>query len=691
MSPDRDPAPATPTAPPPPTVPGRARAVVRGVSPAEDGGRTALKRVVGEPLTIEADVFADGHDQLSVRLCWRVGGGTHRADGRPWCRRPMDFLGNDRWAATVVPEQVGSLEVAVSAAVDPWASWRHGLAAKRRAGTDRPVDLLVGAALLEAAAARLDSADRRRAARAARRLRDDAADVEATGGAGPDPSPEPPWLVALDQAMADAVDPATVTLTPVATVWVDRALAGAAAWYELFPRSASPDPDRAGTLADVVDRLPYVAGLGFDILYLPPIHPIGRTHRKGRNGAPAAAAGDPGSPWAIGAAEGGHRAVHPELGTVDDLRRLVAEARGYGLEVALDLAFQCSPDHPWVEEHPQWFRHLPDGTIAYAENPPKRYEDIYPLDFDSADWPNLWAALADVVRYWIEQGITVFRVDNPHTKSLRFWEWLMADVRRDRPDVLFLSEAFTRPRLLEQLAKVGFTQSYTYFTWRVAKWEIEEYLRELTATAAVEYLRPNFWPNTPDILPAHLQEGGRPAFVARLVLAAMGSACYGIYGPAFELQEHVPRNPGSEEYLDSEKYEVRHWDWDRPDSLAPLVTQVNAIRRAHPALRQNRNLLVRPTDNDQLVAFVKWSDGPEGTAGRDVIMTVVNLDPRNPQSGWVDVDPGALGLPGDEPYVAHDLLTDTRFEWRGRWSYVALDPGQLPAHVLHLHTPGPRP
>lgn len=732
------------------------RTVVSGVTPSVDGGSTVLKRVVGDELVVEADVVADGHDQLSVQLRWR-----HDLD-RQWRTTPMAPIGNDRYAGRLTLDRLGRHHVAIWSAVDPWATWRHGLAAKRQAGVGAPVDLLVGASILDDAVARLPKEARPAVADAAAHLRaaadrqdghggDDHAGARGAGGGAragdrqapqapdagaagaPDPGAPDPGaadagapgagaagagapddeqdggpslgLAALDPVLAAWPDAATVFVHPAATVWVDRPLAGASAWYELFPRSASPVERRPGTLSDVIDRLPYVAGLGFDVVYLPPIHPIGRTHRKGRNGARHAATGDPGSPWAIGAAEGGHCAVDPALGTLQDLRRLVTAARGHGLEVALDLAFQCSPDHPWVAEHPEWFRRLPDGTVAYAENPPKTYEDIYPFDFDSPDWPALWSALADVVRHWVDQGITVFRVDNPHTKPLRFWEWMIDAIHHEHPEVLFLAEAFTRPRLLEHLAKVGFSQSYTYFTWRVAKWEIEQYLTEVSTTDVAEYLRPNFWPNTPDILPVHLQEGGRAAFVARLVLAATGGASYGIYGPVFELQEHLPRAPGTEEYLDSEKYEVRHWDLDRPGSLAGVVTLVNSIRRAHRALRQQRCLAIVPTDNDHLVAFAKWA-GPAGAsagtdldvpggedspAGTDVIMTVVNLDPRHTQSGWVDIDLERLGLAADEPFVAHDLLSDTRFEWRDRSNYVSLDPASWPAHILHLHRLGPQP
>ncbi|HZU80920.1 MAG TPA: alpha-amylase family glycosyl hydrolase, partial [Acidimicrobiales bacterium] len=413
------------------------------------------------------------------------------------------------------------------------------------------------------------------------------------------------------------------------------------------------------------------------VLYLPPVHPIGRVNRKGRDGAPHADPGDPGSPWAIGAEEGGHRAVHPQLGTLDDLKRLVGRAEELGMEVALDFAVQCAPDHPWVKEHPEWFRWLPDGTIRFAENPPKRYEDIYPVDFDSASWPELWEELLETVRFWVRAGVRIFRVDNPHTKPLRMWEWLIDRVKAEEPNVLFLSEAFTRPALMYRLAKIGFSQSYTYFAWRNAKWELEQYLTEIHQSEVAEFFRPNLWPNTPDILTEQLQRGGRPAFMARLVLAATGAASYGIYGPPFELQEHVARHEGSEEYLHSEKYEVRHWDLGARHSLAGFVTRVNEIRRSNPALQYDRNLRLHGIENDALIAYSR-------TWGTSRILVIVNLDPYYRQSGWTSLDLDVLGLGWDVPFVVHDLLTDARYTWQGNRNFVQLDPASVPAHVLRV-------
>ncbi len=715
-------------------VDGRVRPVVVAIHP--DAGRTASwpvdrTRVVGEPVQVVADVVVDGHDHLRCWLRWR------RAGDGPWGQAPMVPVGNDRYEASVCFDELGRYELSVRAAVDRIESWAHAFRAIRQAGQPWDVEALAGADLLADAAARCEGPDATTLRDGAERLRraaerpergaesgDLAPGLDVDPGPGLDVDPGPGLdLDTLVTVAARHPDLRDATEVSAGTVWVDRPLAGASAWYELFPRSASPDPTRAGRLADVTARLPGLAALGFDIVYLPPIHPIGRQHRKGRNGAVLARPDDPGSPWAIGGPEGGHDAIHPDLGDLDDLAGLVEQARGLGMEVALDLALQCSPDHPWVTEHPAWFRHRPDGTIACAENPPKRYEDVYPLDFETADWRALWLALADVVDTWIDRGITVFRVDNPHTKPVRFWRWLIERVHQRHPEVLFLAEAFTRPRMMELLAAVGFSQSYTYFTWREQKWEIEQYLAELATPPVSEWFRPCFWPNTPDILPRHLHGGQRSTFVARLVLAATASACYGVYGPAYELMVHEPREPGSEEYRDSEKYEVRHWDLDRPDSLAPVYGRLNAIRRRHPALRQSRGLRLQRVDNDQLVAFVRTAPQPpadpgdhgpvspwptagpaaDGSGGRpapwapgsepvgDAVLVVVNLDPVFRQTGWVELDLDAVGIPDDVAYEAHDLLTDQRFRWQGPRNFVALDPADWPAHVLHLHpVPGDR-
>ncbi|HEX7043387.1 MAG TPA: alpha-1,4-glucan--maltose-1-phosphate maltosyltransferase [Burkholderiales bacterium] len=644
---------------------GRRRVVIEDVVPCVDGGRFAVKRTVGEEVVVECTAFADGHDLIDCRL-------RYRKDGNAlWSEVPMGPLGNDRWRGRFVVEELGRYAYTVTAWVDHFLSWRRDLGKWIEAGQDLAVAFQTGARLVEEAAARAQGADAARLGAIARVLRggsDEGARRAAALGEE---------LQALMQRYPDRRF--ATTHAPELAVVVDRERARFSAWYEFFPRSCTDDPARHGRFADCEARLDAAAEMGFDVVYLPPIHPIGRTHRKGRNNAETAAAGDVGSPWAIGAAEGGHRAVHPELGTLEDFRRFVAAATRRGLEVALDLAFQCSPDHPYVREHPEWFLKRPDGSIQYAENPPKKYQDIYPLHFETDAWQALWDELTDVVFFWIEQGVRIFRVDNPHTKPFAFWEYLIGRVKARHPDVIFLSEAFTRPAVMYRLAKLGFTQSYTYFTWRNTKWELMQYFSELTQTRVREYFRPNLWPNTPDILNEYLQVGGRPAFVARLVLAATLGAAYGIYGPAFELCEARAREPGSEEYLDSEKYQIRVWPVDRPDSLRELIARVNRIRRENPALHHDRSLRFHGVDNDMLICYSKTSAAADNT-----IVCVVNLDPHHVQSGWVHLPLSEFGLDPHQPYQAHDLLSDARYLWSGERNYVELNPHVIPAHIFRL-------
>jgi starch synthase (maltosyl-transferring) len=472
-------------------------------------------------------------------------------------------------------------------------------------------------------------------------------------------------------------DRSRATMTGAFQVWVDRERARFGAWYEMFPRSAGQTPDRSGTFRDAAAHLPYVADLGFDVVYLPPVHPIGTSFRKGRNNRLEASPADPGSPWAIGSAEGGHTAIEPGLGTMDDFQAFCREAERLGLEVALDLAWQCSPDHPWVGEHPEWFRHRADGTIKYAENPPKKYQDIYPLDFECEDWRALWHELLRVTLFWVDRGVRIFRVDNPHTKTFGFWEWMIAEVHARDPHVIFLSESFTRPKLMRRLAKEGFTQSYTYFTWRNKKDEIAEYFTELTGTDVREYLRPNLFANTPDILHAYLQEGGRPAFEARLILAATLGASYGIYS-GFELCENRAV-PGTEEYLDSEKYQFRRWDWNRPGHIKELIACVNEIRHQNRALQFDWTLRFHATDNPEIIAYSKSS--PDRS---NLVLVVVNLDPHRMQHGRVQVPLGAIGAAPNDSYTAHDLVDDRQYQWRGEWNYVRFDPGVRQGHILKL-------
>ncbi|HXX85252.1 MAG TPA: alpha-1,4-glucan--maltose-1-phosphate maltosyltransferase [Casimicrobiaceae bacterium] len=643
---------------------GRVRVVIEAVRSAVDSGRFPVKRVVGDKVCVEADCFADGHDQLVCLLLYR------REDETAWRSSPMRALGNDRWRGAFTVDSLGSYRYTVTAWVDQFLSWRHDFE-RRIDAEDLRVAAIVGASLVEAAAGRAQGPDREKLTDWARRLRSEQ-------------DPATLRAIALDKSL-DRLARRFPDRSLAAThqvelrVTVDRALARCGAWYELFPRSCSATPGAYGTLADCAARLPYIAAMGFDVVYLPPIHPVGRARRKGRNNTLGAAPNDPGSPWAIGAAEGGHTAIHPQLGTLEDLRHFLAQAKEHGLEVALDIALQCAPDHPWVASHPQWFRHRPDGSVQYAENPPKKYQDIYPLNFETDDWQALWRELAGVFTFWIGQGVRIFRVDNPHTKPFAFWEWVIGEIKREHPDVILLSEAFTRPKVMHRLAKVGFTQSYTYFAWRNTKRELTDYFTELANGSGREYFRPNCWPNTPDILTEYLQFGGRPAFMARLVLAATLSASYGIYGPAFELMEHEPREPGSEEYLNSEKYEIRRWELDRADSLAPYVARVNRARRENPALQQDWSLVFFPVDNEQIICYAKTTDEPD-----NAVVVVVNLDPAHVQSGWIEVDLEALDIDADRSYQMHDLITGARHLWSGARNFVALDPSRSPAHIFRV-------
>jgi starch synthase (maltosyl-transferring) len=653
------------------------RIVIEDVMPQVAAGRFPVKRVVGEPVDVRATVYADGHDVLHTVL-------SHRPpDARRWVDVPMAATnpGLDLWEARFVPLVEGVHRFRVVAWIDGFGSWRQATLRKLEAGVDITSDLLAGAALLEEAGERAPARQQLAYREAAARLRaGDTIDLTDPGG---DDRPSGGMLYRRVLRLSEA----TVGETVEVLVEWERALFSA--WYELFPRSWSTDPQRRphGTLRDVTARLGYVAELGFDVLYLAPIHPIGTSFRKGRNNTETCGPDDPGSPWAIGGPAGGHTAIHPELGTIDDFRELVEVAAGNGIDVALDLAFQCSPDHPWVTEHPEWFRHRPDGTIQYAENPPKKYQDIYPLDFETAAWRSLWEALRDVVRFWLDQGVRIFRVDNPHTKPFAFWEWLIADVRATHPRTIFLSEAFTRPRPMHRLAQLGFTQSYTYFTWRVSKAELTEYFTELASPPSVDELRPNAWPNTPDILPWHLQDAPREMNALRVFLAATLSPSYGIYGPAFELADNRPAGNGKEEYLDSEKYEIRRWDLDDPGSIRPLIAALNRARRDQAALRTLRTLRFHDVSNDLMLAYSKTPHGGPNPDPADpasnAVLCVANLDARSTQVGMVTLDLPSLGIDPSRPFEAHDLLTGERFEW-GPSNYVELRPGHCPGHLLRI-------
>ncbi len=651
---------------------GRKRVVVENVTPQVDCGRFPAKRIVGDAVVVEADVFGDGHDLVRARVLYR-----HAAEAE-WRAVEMTALGNDHWRAAFTVDQMGSYSYTVAGEEDHFLTWRSDLRKRIDAGQELELPFRNGAMLVRATAGRASGQDAKALASFAERLERSTPDsavafdeeLFALMGRYPDASLETRYEREL-------------------TLWVDRERAQYSSWYELFPRSWGK-PGEHGTLRDVAGQLGYVEEMGFNVLYLPPVHPVGEPFRKGRNNTTEAQPGDVGSPWAIGGGpQGGHKAILPALGNFDDFEYLVEQCAAHGLELALDIAFQCAPDHPWVTEHPEWFKKRADGSIQYAENPPKKYQDIYPLDFESSDWRSLWEELKGVFTFWAERGVRIFRVDNPHTKAFPFWEWCLAEVRREYPDAIFLAEAFTRPRVMERLAKAGYTQSYTYFTWRTTKEELTTYMRELTETEVREYMWPNFWPNTPDILPLELQTGGMPAFRSRLVLATTLSSNYGIYGPAFELGENAPYKPGSEEYLNSEKYEIKQWDRSAPASLRPLITRLNEARRAHPALQTNEGLRFHPTDNEWLMAYSKsapGSDGPAGTgvSGGDVVLAVVNLHPEYVQSGFVSLDLPALGLTPGESFEVYDLLSGRSYSWQGARNFVELRPYEAPAHVFHL-------
>jgi starch synthase (maltosyl-transferring) len=587
------------------------RVVIESPRPEVDCGRYPAKRAVGDEVLVEVDVFTEGHDVVVCELLYKY------KEEKSWTAIPLAFLGNDRWSASFRVEKLGRYEYTVRGWADPLLTWRRDLEKRKAAGQDITVDLQIGAEL------------EKRAERT---------------------------VTYYDKVLEVVVDPPRARFS---------------SWYEMFPRSARGDGTH-GTFRDVIARLPYVAELGFDVLYLPPIHPIGTTARKGKNNDVAALPGDVGSPWAIGAKEGGHKALHPQLGSFADFDLLVRKAKEHNIDIALDIAFQCSPDHPYVKAHPEWFRWRPDGTVQYAENPPKKYQDIYPFEFETSAWPELYDELKSVFEFWLARGISIFRVDNPHTKPFAFWEWCIGELKREHPELIFLAEAFTRPRIMHRLAKLGFTQSYTYFTWRNTKAELVEYFTELSSDPSREYFRPNVWPNTPDILHAALQHGGPSAFMSRVVLAATLSANYGIYGPAYELMEHAPREPGSEEYLFSEKYEIKRWDVDRTDSLRALIGKLNRIRKDNPALQSDWHLRFHAIDNDQLIAYSKQ-------AGDNLVLTIVNLDNRFAQSGWVE-----FGLDGAQ-FEVQDLLGGGRYTWQGNKNYVQLNPQALCAHVFLVH------
>jgi len=642
----------------------RKRVVIENVSPQVEEGLYPIKRTEGERVHVEGDVFSDGHEIVTAVLLYR------RSEEETSREVTMNPLGNDRFGACFLVENTGTYFYTVKGWVNKYRSLCEDIKKKWDAGQDTGADIKYVVELLKEARKRASEED-------AKLLEKWITTLEK------EKESSKPFILLNGEELKSLMDRypdehLITTYHKELKVDVERKKALFSSWYELFPRSSAFEPGKHGTLSDVKALLPEIAEMGFDIIYLPPIHPIGKTNRKGKNNSPEAKEGDPGSPWAIGSEEGGHKAVHPELGTINDLKNLVKSAEDYGLEVALDLTFQCSPDHPYVKEHPEWFRWRPDGTVQYAENPPKKYEDVIPLNFDTENWGVLWKELKSIILFWIDKGINIFRVDNPHTKPFAFWEWIIREVKKEHPQVIFLSEAFTRPKVMYRLAKIGFSQSYTYFTWRNTKREIEEYINELTKTEVREFFRPNFWPNTPDILPEYLQYGGKPAFIIKLVLAATLSSSYGIYGPAFELcvSEAIP---GKEEYMNSEKYEIRYWDRRKSGNIRDFISRINKIRKENSSLQDTYNLRFCRAENDFIIFYLKIDSDLSS-----IILVAVNLDPYNVQSARVQVPIWDLGIPSDQPYLLHDLLSDEKHIWQGEYGYVSLNPWVMPAAIYRL-------
>jgi|APTNR8051073442_1049403.scaffolds.fasta_scaffold00003_199 starch synthase (maltosyl-transferring) len=635
---------------------GQSRVIIENVQPQVDGGLYPAKRTIGERVDVTADIFGDGHDHIRAEVLFKKSG------EKEWRSVEMQHIGNDSWKASFVVTEKSPYVFTVQAWVDHFDTWYDGFKKKAIAKVDVKVELMEGAILL------------RKVAAGNKELLKLAEQFESTTKYNDN------ILAVLDESFAEIVHQHPLREFEVCVerefkVVVEHKKALFSTWYELFPRSASFD-GKHGTFRDVIKLLPRISAMGFDVLYLPPIHPIGKLNRKGKNNSVRAQAGEPGSPWAIGSDEGGHKSIHQELGTLDDYKKLIAESKKLNIDIALDLAYQCAPDHPYVKEHPEWFKQRPDGSIQYAENPPKKYQDIYPFNFECEDWQGLWNELLSVILYWVEQGVTIFRVDNPHTKPIQFWEWAIAETHKLHPDVIFLAEAFTRPKIMASLGKIGYTQSYTYFTWRVSKDELMSYMSELVYGPSRNYFRPNFWPNTPDILPFYLQHQGENIFILRLALAATLSSNYGIYGPPYEFYDNVPME-GKEEYMNSEKYEIKKHDWKRTNRMTDIISIINKTRNEHPALQSSWNIHFCEIGDPNLIAYLKTTDDLS-----DIVLVVVNLDPNNKHSGYLQLPKGVLKL-GDKINVKlHDVMTDEHYTWTQEWNYVELNPYKIPFHLF---------
>lgn len=647
---------------------GHKRVVIEHVHPQIDCGKHHIKRIFNEPVKVTADIFGDGHDKVDAVLLYRE---ARKGPGREkkWQEVHMKFTENDHWKGSFTAASEGIYEYTILAWVDHFSTWKHKLQKKIEARQELRTELLVGAEMMEEAMDRTTAAQKKKLKSWSKLLRDESRENDAISEVFDDD-----LAILMYETRNREI---STQYHKVLKVRFERKRSLFSAWYEFFPRSTAPDGSH-GNFNTSEKILPEIAKMGFNVVYLPPIHPIGHSFRKGRNNSTEAQPGDPGSPWAIGSEEGGHKAIHPDLGTIEDFRSFVETANSEGLEVALDFAIQCSPDHPYVKNHPQWFLWRPDGTVQYAENPPKKYQDVLPVNFETEDWEALWKELKTIVEYWIENGVKIFRVDNPHTKPFIFWEWLIAEINAKYEGVIFLAEAFTRPRVMEKLAKVGFTQSYTYFTWRNSKEEFQQYLTELTKTDLRQYFRPNFWPNTPDILPISLENQPESAFLIRVILAGTLSSNFGMYGPIYEYGENEAF-PGKEEYNHNEKYEIKKWDWSRPTKIKDGITKLNQVRERNPALHSTWNINFAETDNPQLMCYTKTD---EDTGNRLII--VVNLDPHHSQSGWVKVPLHLLDLHEHTPYTIHDELNDASYTWQNEWNYVELHPQHMPAHIFRI-------
>lgn len=637
---------------------GKKRVLIENVQPQVDGGLYPAKRSVGERVDVTAAIFGDGHDHIRGEVLYKKQGSNK------WLSVELSPTYNDEWQASFYVPEKGNYVFTVNAWIDHFETWYDGFKKKALAKVDVTVELAEGVILLK----RLGESNSTLLS-AARKLEDKNKETAIV------------YVLSDDFARIVQENPLrdNETLSEKEfVVQVEHRKANFSAWYEFFPRSSSLESGKAGNFNDCIKLLPRIAAMGFDVLYFPPIHPIGKVNRKGKNNNVNSKPGEPGSPWAIGSDEGGHKSILPALGTLEDFKKLVGEAHKLGIDIAMDIAFQCAPDHPYVKDHPDWFKQRPDGSIQYAENPPKKYQDIYPFNFESDDWKNLWEELKSVFFYWIEQGVTIFRIDNPHTKPIPFWQWVIAEVQKVHPDIIFLSEAFTRPKIMASLAKVGFTQSYTYFTWRVSKQELMEYMNDLVFGQSRNYFRPNFWPNTPDILPYHLQHQGENIFILRYALAATLSSNYGVYGPPYEFGENSPIE-GKEEYYNSEKYEIRHYDWKRTNRLTDIMSLLNKVRKENAALQSTWNLQFCPIENSQIIAYLKATDDLS-----NIILVVVNLDPNNTQHGYVQLPKAKLKLSDKINVKLHDLITDEHFTWTQEWNYVHLNPHKMPFHLFKV-------